>query len=208
MIQNHLLEFQLIHYIFKFINNKQYCSFTNNDCEFENKEQRYAYLYHAEKAFELIHHALYPICYFSDQKPQILYEYPKFQNEKNKPDILTRKRMKTLTNDVQKQILLLAITSAIYYLFQKGYTIPDFSLDYVFLENGDPKILGYVNYQNLEYISSINNFRDAIDIVKRLSLAILEILNSTRAKPDEKLTIPSNTNTKLQDLSRFSYKPN
>ena len=185
---------------------QEYCSLNDGKNTFENKEQKYAYLYHTEKAFELVHHALYKIIYFSDQNPLILYENPKLYIEENKPGILTEERLKRLSNS-QKQILLLGITTAIYYLFHKGYAIPDFSLDYVFIEDDIPKIFGYVNHQNLKYNSKINNFCDLIDeldIVKRLSLAILEILNSTRLYMNKQLTIPDNTTKKLKDLLNFT----
>lgn len=175
-------EHPLKHYIIE-LNDKKYITFNNNSV-FDNQEQKYAYLDHAEKAYDLVHQALYKVCYFSELKPQVLYEAPKLfslpHSSEKQPDILTSERMENL-NDIARQNLLLGITTAIYYLYQKGYAIPNFSLDYVFLENNYPKITGYVNFQNLEYDPDINSFRDKvneIDIVKRLILATYKYLLS------------------------------
>ena len=84
-------EHPLKHYIIE-LNDKKYITFNNNSV-FDNQEQKYAYLDHAEKAYDLVHQALYKVCYFSELKPQVLYEAPKLfslpHSSEKHHDILT-----------------------------------------------------------------------------------------------------------------------
>lgn len=156
----------------------------------------YRYLYVANKAFDLIHPALAKCAFYNRNKQQVFYEFPQDST------IVHFDNYFHSITPLQQQTILFGVSTAIFYLFSKGFAIPNFSLDDIIIVDHLPFLINYVNANNVEFDQKSRTFRSTLSertISKQLSLVINRIISRNPNFGENDLP-PNGLNNQLTEL--------